>query len=83
MRDERGEVLPKAVGQEQRGTVWSQDLGDLMDETLGQGQGALTDINGQDELADRVHRHPHPVGRARQALDRLGLGDLTLFDGAE
>jgi hypothetical protein len=61
MRDERGEVLPKAVGQEQRGAAWSQYLGELMDETLGHGQDALTDINRQDELADRVHRHPHPV----------------------
>ena len=26
-----------------------------MDETLGHGEGALTDINRQDQLADRVH----------------------------
>jgi hypothetical protein len=64
MRDERGEVLPKAVGQEQRGAVWSQYLGELMDEPLGHGQGALTDINRQDKLADRIHRHPHPVRRS-------------------
>ena len=44
--------------------VWRQDPGELMDETLGHSQGALTDINRQDELADWVHRHPHPVGRA-------------------
>src|SRR5215510_1375361 len=61
MRDQRGEVLPKAVGQKPRGTVRRQHLSDLMDETWRHGQGVLTDVNGQDELADWGHRHPHPV----------------------
>ena len=54
-----------------------------MDETLRHGQGALPDVNRQDELPNGVHRHPDPVRRARQTLDRLGLGHLTVFDGTE
>ena len=41
------------------------------------------DVDGQQQLALRVHRRPHPVGRARQALDRLGLADLAGLHRAE
>src|SRR5918996_2931237 len=61
--DQRGEVVPKAVSQKERCAIWRQDLGDLMDETLRHGEGALTDVKRQDELGDRLHGHPHPVGR--------------------
>jgi hypothetical protein len=55
MRDQRGEILPKAVGEKQRGAVRSQHLGDLMHQALRHGQGAFPDVYGQDELADWVH----------------------------
>jgi hypothetical protein len=83
MRDERGEILPQPIRQEQRGAVRCQDLGDLMNETLRPGQGAVPHVNSQDQLTHGVHRHPDPLRRARQALGRPGLGALTLFDGAE
>src|SRR6266850_3324152 len=54
VRDERGKILPETVGQEQRGAVRRQHLRDVMNETLSHRQGALTDIHGQYELADRV-----------------------------
>jgi hypothetical protein len=47
-RDARGEVLPNAIRQQQRGAVRSQHLGDWMDETLSHGQRAITNIRGQD-----------------------------------
>ena len=50
VRDQRDEVVPKAVRQKERCAVWRQDPGELMDETLGHGEGALTDINRQDGL---------------------------------
>jgi hypothetical protein len=62
MGDERGKILPESIGPKQWGAVWGQHLGDLMDEALRHGQGAFPDIHGQDQLADRVHCHPHPVG---------------------
>src|SRR5262249_44823234 len=54
VRDERGEILPEPVGQEQRGAVWRHHLREVMNETLSHRQGALTDLHGQNELADRV-----------------------------
>lgn len=54
-----------------------------MDQTPSHDQDAIPDSDRHDELADRVHRHPDPLRRSRQTLDRLGLGDLTRFDGAE
>jgi hypothetical protein len=54
-----------------------------MHQALGQGQGAISDVDGQDQLAHGVHCDPNPMRRTRQALERLGLGDLTLFDGTE
>jgi len=62
VRDQRDKVVVKAVRQQERGAVRREDLGELMDEPLGHGEGALTDINRQDELADRIHGHPHPGG---------------------
>src|SRR5215813_3234343 len=61
MRDQRGEVLAKPIGQKQRGTVWRQHPGDLMDEALRHGQGAIPDVDGQDELAHGVHRNSDPL----------------------
>ena len=64
------------------GTVGGQDLRDLVDHALRQGQGAVADLDGQ-QLALRVHRDPDPLGHTLQALDGLGLADLPVFDCAE
>jgi hypothetical protein len=55
----------------------------LMNEPLRHREGTLSDIHCQNQLAYGVHRDPDPMRGTRQALDRLRLGDLTLFDGAE
>jgi hypothetical protein len=64
-------------------TARRQDLGDLMDQTVGYGQRALSHIHAQDTRANGGHRHPYPVRRARRALHSLGLGDVTVLDGPE
>ena len=78
-----GKVLTKPVREKPWGTVRCQPLGDLMDQALGHSEGALPNVNGQDELAHGVHRHPDPVGGSRQALDRLALADLAILDRTE
>jgi hypothetical protein len=60
MRDERSEILPKAIRQKQRGTVRREYLGDLMHEALGQGKRAVTHVDGQDQLGDGVHATQTP-----------------------
>jgi len=81
--NQRREVLAKPVGEKQRGTVRCQDLCDLMDQALRHRQGTIPHVDGQDQLAHRVHRDPHPVRGTGQALDRLLLAALTVFDGTE
>jgi hypothetical protein len=61
----------------------AKDLRHLMDHALGQGQGAIPDVNGQQQFTLGVHRHPHPVRKPLQALDGLSLADLTGLDRAE
>ena len=56
-------ILLQAIGQKQRHTAGRQDLDDLVDDPLRHRQGALADVEGQQQLADRVDRGPHPVGR--------------------
>jgi hypothetical protein len=54
-----------------------------MDHTLGQGQRALAHVDRQQQLALRVHSHPHPLGRPLRALDSLGRVDLPVLHGTE
>ena len=75
-----GAVLLEAIGQQQRDTARCSHPHDLMHHALSQGQGAGADINHQQQCALGVHRCPYPVGRAPEALDRLVLAALTVFD---
>ena len=43
-------------------TVRRQPLGDLMDQALSHGQGPISNVDGQDELAHGVYRDPYLVG---------------------
>ena len=54
-----------------------------MDHALGHRQGAIPDVDGQQPFPLGVHRHPDPLGRPLQALDRLGRADLPGLDRAE
>lgn len=50
MRHERGEVFAEAVCEKEWRAVRSQHLGDLMDETLSHGHGAITAVQCQEAL---------------------------------
>jgi hypothetical protein len=54
-----------------------------MDHALGHRQGAIPDVNGQQQFTLGVHRHPHPVRAPLQTLDGLRLADLTVLDRTE
>ena len=58
---------------------WRQHLGHLMHHALGHGQGAAADIDHHQQFALRVHRRPHPGGRALQTLDGFRVADLAGF----
>jgi hypothetical protein len=77
------QILAKAIGEKQRGTVGSQHLCDLVDHALRHGERAIPDVDRQQQLALRVHRDPHPLGRTLQTLDGLRLTDLAGLDSAE
>jgi hypothetical protein len=83
VRQQRGHILPKAVGQEEGRALWSQNLGHVMDQALRHGQRAITDGDRQQQFGDGVHGDPHPMRGTGQPLYRVGLCDLTIFDGAE
>src|SRR5215510_13179957 len=78
-----GRILLQAIGQKQRHTAWRQDLDDLMDDPLRHRQGALADLEGQQQLGDRIDRRPHPVRGTREARDGLTLADLARLHGTE
>jgi hypothetical protein len=50
---------------------------------LSHGERALAHVDRQQQLALRVHRDPDPLRRPLQALDGVGLADLTVLDRAE
>src|SRR5437773_699187 len=54
-----------------------------MDHALRHRECAISNVDGQEQFGNRVEGDPHPVRRARQALERLGLADLTGLDRAE
>jgi hypothetical protein len=83
MGEERGGVLLEAVGQEEGHTAGRQHLDDLVDYALRHGQRPVPNVDGQQELGDRGHRRPHPVRRAGQAREGLGLTDCTVLDCTE
>ena len=54
-----------------------------MDHALRHGQRAVTDVDGQEQLGHGIQRHPYPMRGVRQALEGLGLMNLTLLDRTE
>jgi hypothetical protein len=83
MGQHRPRGLHEAVGQEEGHTARGQHLDDLLDDALGHGQRPVPDGDGQSPLGDQLNRHPPPVRRARQALESLGLAELTVLDRPE
>jgi hypothetical protein len=83
VRQQGPQILPKAIGEKQGGAVRGQHLRHVVDHALRHGQGAIPDVDRQQQLALGVHRHPDPLGHTLQALDGLGLADLPVFDRAE
>jgi hypothetical protein len=51
MRDARGKIFATPVCEKQWGTVRCQHPGDLMHQALGHGQSAISDVDGQGQLA--------------------------------
>src|SRR5215211_7273404 len=76
-------VLAKAIGQKQWDTVGRQHLSDVVDNTLRHGEGAISDLDREEQLACGVQRHPETLGRPFQALDGLGRADLPVLHRAE
>ena len=60
--EERGGVLLEAVGQAEGHTAGRQHLDDLVDHALRHGQRPVPDVNGPQQLGDRIDRRPHPMG---------------------
>jgi hypothetical protein len=58
---ERSRLLLKAVGQTQRHTAWSPDLGDLMDHALRHRACAFPALHGQEPLAHSLHSAPRKL----------------------
>ena len=54
-----------------------------MDHTLRHRQGAMPDVNGQQQFTLGVHRDPDPLGHTLQPRDGLRLTDLAVLDRAE
>jgi hypothetical protein len=54
-----------------------------MNHTLGHRQGAIPDVERQQQFTLGIHRYPDPLGRPLQTLDGLGLAHLTVLDRAE
>jgi hypothetical protein len=50
---------------------------------LGQREGAIADVDCEEQFALGVHRHPDPLGRTLQPRGRLGLTDCAVLDRAE
>ena len=62
VRQQRRHVRAKTVRQEEGDPVGPSHLSDLMDDVLCHRQCALPDVDGQQQLGDRVQRYPHPLG---------------------
>ena len=57
-----GGILLESIGEKQGDTAWGQHLHHLMDDPLGHREGAVPDIDGQQQFGDRIDRSPDPVG---------------------
>jgi len=76
-------VLAKAIGEKQWGAVGGQYLRHLVDKALSHGQGAIADVDRQQQFALGVHRHLDRMGRTLQTRDSLGPVDLAILDRTE
>jgi hypothetical protein len=83
VRQHCSHVLLETVPEEQRSTARCQHPHDLMDHALGHGQRPVPGIDRQEQFAHRIDGPPHPMGRARQALEHLGLAHFTSLHGTE
>jgi len=83
VREQGGHVLSEPIGQKQRRAVGRHDLRDVVDKMLGHRQGAIPNIERQQQFTLEDHGDPDPLGRAIQALKGRGFADLTLLDRAE
>jgi len=54
-----------------------------VDHALRHREGAVTDVDGQQQFALGAHSDPDPLRRPLQALDRVGLADLPCLGRAE
>jgi hypothetical protein len=61
MGEERCGILREAVGQEERHTAGRQHLNDLVDYALRHGQRPVLNVDGQEQLGDRIDRRPYPL----------------------
>ena len=61
----------------------ADDLRDVVDKALRHGQCAIPDVKREQEFALGVHGDPDPLRQTLQALDGVGLADLTVLDRAE
>jgi len=77
------QILPKTIREKQRNTIRSQDLHHVVDHALGHRQRTVPDVEPKQQFTLGVHRHPEPLGRPLQALDRFGLADLAVLDRTE
>ena len=77
------QILLEPIGQKQRGAVGGQHLRHVVDHALGHRQGAIPDVDRQQQFTLGVHRDPDPTGRTLQALESLSLADLPVLDRAE
>src|SRR5262249_40177906 len=77
------QVLSAPVGEKQGRAVGGHALRAVVDHALGQGQGALPDVERQQPFALGVHRCPDPLRRPLPALDGLSLADYPVLDHAE
>ena len=73
----------EAIGEEERYTAGRQHLDDLVDHALRHGQRPVPDVDGQQQLGDRIDCRPHPVRGTREPRDGLSLADLADLHGAE
>src|SRR5207244_9885167 len=78
MRHDSGKIIPVPVTQKEWHTPGRQQLSDLMKDGLRHRQGALADLDVQQQLGLGLDRRPDPVGRPRKPLDRLGCPDVAV-----